>query len=196
MDRLQRDDIAELLGALGELLGARGQRHELVLIGGANLLLRGVLSRSTRDADVVAARVAGRIVPLPKLPAELASAVRAVGDAYGAAPDWLNVGPQSLIELGLPAGFADRLDRRDFGPGLVVLLAGRFDMVCFKLYAAADEWPTHGRHLGDLRALAPSPDDLRAAARWARSHDPSPGFRDRQLAPLLAELGMPDDGRG
>jgi hypothetical protein len=36
--------------------GSRGQRYELVLVGGATLLLRGVISRPTRDADVVTAR--------------------------------------------------------------------------------------------------------------------------------------------
>ena len=77
----------------------------------------------------------------------------------------------------------------DLGPGLVVWLAGRFDLVCFKLYAAADDWPTRGRHLDDLRALDPTPAELGAAARWALGHDPSPGFRERQLAPVLFELG-------
>lgn len=189
MDNLTRDDVGELLAALGELLGARGRHHELVLIGGANLLLRGLIARSTRDADVVAARDGDRIVPLPTLPEDLESAVRAVGEAYGAAPKWLNVGPQSLVDLGLPDGFLDRLERLDYGPGLVVWLAGRFDLVCFKLYAAADDWPTRGRHLRDILALEPTPDELGAAARWAMGHDPSTGFRERQLAPVLVELG-------
>ena len=97
-------------------------------------------------------------------------------------------GPQSLIELGLPAGFEARLERRDFDPGLVIWLAGRYDLVCFKLYAAADEWPTRGRHLQDLAALAPGAADLGHAARWVRSHDPSAGFRDRQLDPAPAGI--------
>ena len=194
MDRLARDDISELLAALGELLGVRGRRHELVLIGGANLLLRGVIARSTRDADVVAARIGDRIAMLPVLPEDVADAVAAVGEAYGVAPTWLNVGPQSLVELGLPEGFVGRLERMEFPPGLVVWLAGRFDLVCFKLYAAADEWPTRGRHLLDLRALDPAPDDVRAAARWARTHDPSPGFLASQLSPVLADLGVAVDG--
>ncbi len=160
---LDRDDIAELLAALGELLGSRGQRYELVLVGGASLLLRGVISRPTRDADVVAGRRGGHVVPMPHLPEDLDRAVRAVAEAYGVAPNWLNTGPQTLMDLGLPDGFETRLDRRDFPPG---------------------------RHLQDLRALAPDPADLRAAARWARDHDPSPGFRDVQLAPVLGELGV------
>jgi hypothetical protein len=195
MRELQMPDIPEMLSALGEVLGSRGQRYELVLIGGASLQLHGVISRPTRDADVLAERVNDRLVPMPNLPEDLRAAVRDVGEAYAAAPDWLNTGPQSLIELGLPPGFHARLERRDFDPGLVIWLAGRYDLVCFKLYAAADEWPTRGRHLQDLRALDPDPETLRTAARWARSHDPSPGFRERQLGPLLRELGVDDDGR-
>ena len=195
MRELQVPDIPEMLSALGELLGSRGQRYELVLIGGASLQLRGVISRPTRDADVLAERVNDRLVPMPHLPDDLRAAVRDVGEAYAAAPDWLNTGAQSLIELGLPPGFEARLERRDFDPGLVIWLAGRYDLVCFKLYAAADEWPTRGRHLQDLRALDPDPETLRTAARWAQSHDPSPGFRERQLGPLLRELGVHDDVR-
>jgi Nucleotidyltransferase of unknown function (DUF6036) len=193
MDRLARNEVIELLGALGELLGARGHHHELVLIGGAALLLRGVIARSTRDADVLARWTEERVEPLPALPDDLADAVRAVGDAFGVGPAWLNVGPQSLVELGLPDGFVDRLERMEFPPGLVVWLAGRFDLVCFKLYAAADDWPTRGRHLRDLEALEPTSEDLGAAARWVRTHDPSPGFRERQLRPVLAELRVADD---
>ena len=195
MREMQVPDVPEMLSALGELLGSRGQRYELVLIGGASLQLRGVISRPTRDADVLAEWVNDRLVPMPHLPEDLRAAVRDVGEAYAAAPDWLNTGPQSLIELGLPPGFEARLERRDFDPGLVIWLAGRYDLVCFKLYAAADEWPTRGRHLQDLRALDPDPETLRTSARWAQSHDPSPGFRERQLRPLLRELGVHDDVR-
>lgn len=195
MSEVRGVDVPEMLAALGELLGSRGRRYELVLIGGASLQLHGVISRPTRDADVLAERVDGQVVPLPSLPDHLRAAVQDVGEAYGAAPDWLNTGPQSLIELGLPLGFEARLERRDFEPGLVIWLAGRYDLVCFKLYAAANEWPTRGRHIQDLRALAPVPADLLTAARWARSHDPSPGFREHQLGPLLRELGAPDDAR-
>jgi len=195
MRELQVHDITEMLSALGELLGSRGQRYELVLIGGASLQLRGVISRPTRDADVLAEWVNDRLVPMPNLPEDLRAAVRDVGEAYAAAPDWLNTGPQSLIELGLPPGFEARLERLNFAPGLVIWLAGRYDLACFKLYAAADEWPTRGRHLQDLRALDPDPETLRTSARWAQSHDPSAGFRERQLGPLLRELGMYDDVR-
>lgn len=54
-------------------------------------------------------------------------------------------------------------------------VASRLDQIHFKLYAATDQGP-RSKHIGDLRALSPSRDELLAAARWCRNHDPSPGF--------------------
>src|SRR3989304_5283441 len=108
-------------------------------------------------------------------PEPLRDAATDVARAYGLANDWLNLAPQSLLDLGLPEGSAGRLERHDYG-GLVAWLAGRFDMVCFKLHAAVDQGP-RSRHLQDLRDLSPDRDDLVAAARWSVTHDPSPGYR-------------------
>ncbi len=123
------------------------------------------------------------------MPGPLSDAVIDVGRTFGLADDWLNNGPDPLLDLGLPDGFIERLERRDFG-GLVAWLAGWFDMVCFKLYAAVDQG-TRSRHFQDLVELRPSRDDLLAAAGWARSHDPSPGFRSL-LIDMLRRLGVED----
>lgn len=96
----------------------------------------------------------------------------------------------SRVEDGLPKGFIDRLQRRTFG-GLGLWLAGDFDMVCFKLYAASDHWPRPGRHLEDLRAMEPSESDLLAAGRWCLGLDASPSFRT-MLANILGDLGLED----
>lgn len=111
-----------------------------------------------------------------------------MGLAFGLAPDWLNLGPASLLGLGLRDGFEDRLEARRAG-GLIVWVPGRFDLACFKLYAAVDHWPTRDRHLEDLEALGQTRDDLLAAARWARSHDPSQAFADN-LAAVLRHLDV------
>lgn len=64
-----------------------------------------------------------------------------------------------------------------------------FDQIHFKLYALVDQGV--GRHEEDLRALAPTRDELLAAARWTQTHDPSPGFRE-QLEAALRYLGLED----
>jgi len=45
-----------------------------------------------------------------------------------------------------------------------------------------------GRHLQDLMDLAPTADELRDAAQWTRTQDPSEGFRFN-LHSLLTQLG-------
>jgi len=187
--------LDEALAALGALLEARGVAYGLVVVGGASLLLRGVIDRPTKDVDVLGTRSpSGAVDPLTALPAPLAAAVADVGLAYGLAPDWLNLGPASLLDLGLPEGFAARLEARRFG-ALVVWVADRFDLACLKLYAATDHWPAKDRHLADLVALAPTADELHTAAAWARSHDPSPAFA-QNLAAVLRDLGVEDPDVG
>ena len=125
-------DLDEALTTLGQLLQARGEAHDVVVIGGGALLLHGIIERPTKDLDAVA-RVEGT--------------------------RWLRTEP-------FPAGL--------------------------KPYAAADHWPDRSRQLADLRRLGPTPSRLLTAAKWCRSHDPSEGFRDTLLLPVLAELGMED----
>jgi hypothetical protein len=185
MDTIGRAQLETALAALGELLAARGLHYELVLVGGGNLILRELIPRpTTKDLDVLGARTPEGVAQVRPMPEPLRDAVMDVGRAFGLADDWLNTGPDSLLDLGLPDGFVERLERRDYG-GLVAWLAGRFDMVCFKLYAAADQG-LRSRHFQDLRDLGPARDDLLVAGRWAVSHDTSPGFRSLLVETLRA----------
>jgi hypothetical protein len=180
-----RTELEAALAALGELLASRGLHYEVVLVGGGNLILRELITRpTTKDLDVLGAMTPDGVAPLRPMPGPLHEAIVDVGRAFGLADDWLNAGPDSLLDFGLPDGFVERLDRRDYG-GLVTWLAGRFDMVCFKLYAAVDQG-LRSRHFQDLRELQPSVDELLVAARWARSHDPSSGFRNLLVETLRA----------
>lgn len=80
-------------------------------------------------------------------------------------------------KTGLPPGFGDRVHWRQHG-GLWLGLADRHDLIFMKLYAAADGGGAASVHFQDLLALEPTHDELAAAARWARSQDPSPGFSE------------------
>lgn len=95
--------------------------------------------------------------------------------------------PAGLTDLGLPPGLADRVTVRTYG-ALEVHLPAREDLVCFKLYAAVDQGE-RSKHFRDLGALAPTPEQLLNAARWTRTHDPSPGFLD-ELRRILGLLGV------
>jgi hypothetical protein len=175
MSDITPDSAEQILSALGEQLAARGERYELVVIGGSGLLALGLIERSTKDVDIVALRSGDELDSADPLPAGLRAARDLVARDFSLPTDWLNPGPTQLLDLGLPDGFVDRLERRDYGAALVVYLASRYDQIHFKLYAAVDQGGP-GKHEADLRALAPTEAELIAAARWSRSHDPSPGY--------------------
>jgi hypothetical protein len=174
-DIQQIDGLTQLLSALGEQLEAAGAAAEIVVIGGSGLIALGMIDRATRDVDIVALREGDRLVSATPLPASLLTARDRVSTDFGLAEDWLNPGPTDLLDFGLPEGFVERLESHRYGDALKVHFASRIDQIHFKLYALVDSGP--GRHESDLRALSPTADELLAAASWARTHDPSPGFK-------------------
>ena len=184
-------DLKEALTTLDQLLQDRGEVHDLVVIGGGALLLLGLIKRPTKDLDAVARVEGERWLRAEPFPDGLSRAVVDVAAALDLEDDWLNPGPAGLVDLGLPGGFEGRATARTYGT-LTIRLAAVEDLIAFKLYAAADHWPDQSRHLADLRLLGPTPDGLVAAAKWCRTHDPSEGFRDMLLVPVLAELGVED----
>src|SRR5262245_32439273 len=94
-ETLQRFDV---------FLAERHLSMDAVVVGGAALGLLGVITRETRNCDILhpdlpeAVRVAAT---------DFATAARARGEALK--DDWLNNGPSSLAKL-LPAGWMDRTD--------------------------------------------------------------------------------------
>jgi hypothetical protein len=185
--------LDQALRALGETLEARGQAYEIIVIGGSSLMLLGLTTRPTKDLDAVALVENEKYVPAEPLPRPLTRAVADVGRAFGLGERWLNAGPTDLLRLGLPEGFQDRIETMRFG-GVTLRVAGRFDQICFKLYATADQG-MRSKHAIDLRALHPSQDELLVAARWSQTHDPSEGHR-QELLGVLADLGVEDpDGQ-
>jgi hypothetical protein len=192
-DITSSDRARELLAALSEQLAARGQHHELVVVGGSGLLALGFTDRPTGDVDVVALWDAGSLRKAEPLPQELIDARNRVARDFGLPKNWLNPGPADLMDFGLPEGFLDRVETQKFGDGLTVHFASRLDQIHFKLYALVDQGA--GKHEQDLRALTPTAKELIQAALWTRTHDPSEGFREmleralRYLGVENAELG-------
>lgn len=75
-------------------------------------------------------------------------------------------------------------------PRLRISFISRYDQIFLKLHATADR-DASSKHYQDLLALAPTRDELLAAARWIRLHDPSDGFR-LVLGSVLEHLGHGD----
>lgn len=147
------------------------------------------MNRTTSDVDVLALASNEGLKPANPLPPPLVEARDRVARDFELEPDWLNPGPTELLRFGLPDGLMERVETRRFGSVLTVHFAGRFDQIHFKLYAMVDQGA--GRHEDDLRALRPTEEELLAAARWSRTHDPSESFR-RELLGALEHLGVED----
>ena len=192
------DAIDRALSLLAVTLESRGVAPvELVVIGGAALNVLGVCIRPTKDVDVLAVlddRVGhGELVLVKQkpLPEPIQAAAQTVADALGLDPGWLNAGPADLLDCGLPEGFEGRLTPRRYGAHLTIHLPARSDLICLKVYAAADMGV--GRHTEDLRALDPTCGELLSGVRWARTQDPSEGFLD-MLQSMLRYFGCDDAG--
>lgn len=181
----------QILNALGEQLAARGESYTLAVVGGSALLALGLISRPTRDVDILAIVENHELVSAQPLPALLLDAAHTVARDFGLPDEWLNPGPASLLDLGLPDGFYERTQHRIYGPGLEILLASRVDQIHLKLYATVDQGV--GKHLEDLETLHPTGQELLDAARWSRSHDPSEGYLS-VLKRVLSHFGV-DSGR-
>lgn len=162
------------LRVLGDLLADRKLHYEVVAIGGGSLLLLGLIDRTTRDLDLVALIKGNELISASPLPRPLVKAAEQVGKALDLGKEWLNIGPSSLLEMGLPPGFMKRVHVRRYN-GLTVYLADRLDQICFKLYASVDQGP-HSKHFADLDALKPSQEELQWAKNWCITHDVSAAF--------------------
>ena len=157
-------DPRTTLVAFDRYLADRGLALDAVVVGGAALNLLGVITRQTRDCDILH----------PALPLEVVDASRAFAVEVTAAGgklnvDWLNNGPSSLAAL-LPAGWELRLQEVFRGRVLVLRSLHRADLLKSKLFALCDR----GLDLPDCLALAPTPAELADAVAWLEPQDLNP----------------------
>ncbi|MBA3237281.1 MAG: hypothetical protein H0T62_02895 [Parachlamydiaceae bacterium] len=140
---LNLETLEEALGILGHLILDRGQRYEIVVIGGGSLLLSGEILRTTNDLVLIALIDEDELISEEPLPIPLSKDIHDVGIALNLGQHWINTGPTNLFKKGLPEGFQTRLQTSQYG-GLIVHVAGRFDQICFKLYAVAEQGQKNG----------------------------------------------------
>lgn len=196
--------LEHALAALGELLAANGEDARLVAVGGAALRLLGLVDRTTTDVDVIARVRSGPTTgpdgPGPSavfhpepLPEAVVRAAAAVARDLGLPSDWLNTEIAAQWRTGLPPGLGDDLTWLRFGGppgGLELGLVGRRTLIALKLFAAVDRGPK-SVHFQDLRALAPTRDELASAAEWVRTQDENPIFGD--LVDQVVDRTLQDD---
>jgi hypothetical protein len=184
-------DMEVALKALHSQIKRNDKKIGLVVCGGTALNALGLVQRTTADIDVVgfAEEVEDQIVvSRAEFPAWLLDAAEKVARDLGLPRDWINDGPASLVELGLPEGFSKRLTKVQIGGSLSVYYISRIDQIHFKLYASADRG---GYHVDDLMKLEPTESEIVEAERWTMTHDVSPAFRVI-LIDVFRRLGFDD----
>ena len=188
---IEASTLEILLRALSEQLARRNARGlTLVVCGGAALNALGLVQRTTQDVDVLALVLDGAILKADPFPEDLEDAAARVAADYNLPARWLNPGPTSLVDGGLPDGLAERWETQTYDDRLTVNFISRLDQIHLKLYAAVDRGP-QDRHYADLRALRPGREEIRAAAGWALQHDVSEPFRT-SLKECVQALGYAD----
>jgi hypothetical protein len=160
-------------------LEARGLELDAVVVGGAALALLGIVSRRTRDFDVMYPPLSAEIVEAARA---FAHAVRTEGDVL--ADDWLNNGPSSLAD-DLPTGWLERTQLVFAGRAVTLRTLGRLDLLRSKLFALCDR----GTDLGDCLALRPTAAELDEIALWLERQDTHPDW------PAHARVTLSDLGR-
>jgi hypothetical protein len=179
MKLIAPDIINDILEALDRQIGVHGGVPlGLVVCGGTALSALGLVMRTTRDVDVLGMVLETRdgltIQRITELPQWLAKAADKVRRDFDLPERWLNLGPASQVESGLPEGFTKRLAKKVYGQYLTVYFISRIDQIHFKLYASVDQ---DGYHVQDLFALNPTEDEIEEAAKWVVTQDVSEVFK-------------------
>ena len=158
---LERTSLDEVLSSLGALLASRREAYGLLVVGGSNLLLLGLIDRPTGDLDVIGLSEQSAYRKVVELPEPLRRAAAEVGLAFDLSQRWLNTDAASLMDSELPPGWRERIEIRRYG-ALELHLTSRFDQICFKLWAAVDAGPK-SKHFADLVGLSPTDAELAVA---------------------------------
>jgi hypothetical protein len=185
---LEPQKLNEILCLLDEHLGLQtDEQWNIVVCGGSALNALNLVSRTTKDIDVLGKLENDEIIHAA-FDSSFWLAVSEVGNYFKLPIDWLNTGPESYLETGLPEGLVGRLVWIRYGESLSIGYLSRIDQVFFKLYASADRG---GYHVDDLLKLNPSSEEIYEAASWCKEQDVSEGFF-MILCSMLENIGFKD----
>ena len=172
----------EIISEFDKYLKANKSAFTAVAIGGVPLNLLGIISRETRDCDII-----DPVIPkeIEELALDFAKKNRTQG---GTIEDkWFNNGPISLKDK-LPDGWQKRLQLIFKGDALTLFCLGREDLLKTKLLGLCDR----AIDKPDCIAMNPTRDELRNAATWLKDQDGNPMWPehvDEMLANVAKDLG-------
>jgi len=194
--KINNQILHKALNMLNELLERHNKQPcSFVVCGGSALIATDLVTRTTKDIDILGQVVPEGIVPLNELPEIIRELSEAIAEELNFPKDWFNTGPSSMLNVklpnyGLPDGFKNRLIEHQYGSKLTIFFISRIDQIFFKTYAAVDKGgPTY--HSEDLLKLKPTSEEILQAAKWSMSQDPSHPFKI-SLIQMLESLGFKD----
>jgi hypothetical protein len=174
--------MIDILTAFDRFLERRGLGFTGTVIGGAALVVMGVIDRATQDVDCLE----------PIIPDAVKAAAAAFRLAYRGpvAPlkeEWLNNGPAGLIQ-DLPPGWEKRRVPLFKGRSLKLKTLGRIDLLRAKIFAFCDRQLDYQ----DCLALKPTKKELRTIYPWLKKRDLNelwPEHARKSLQAIAKELG-------
>ncbi|MBF0206086.1 MAG: hypothetical protein HQK53_04280 [Oligoflexia bacterium] len=168
----------KILKKFDSFLNSKNESFEGIVIGGMALIILGIVSRQTRDCDILSPAITKRIKSLSE---EFASTVE------GLAKDWLNNGPESLVK-DLPKGWELRCENIYLGAALKLQTLSRADFLKSKFFAYCDR----GSDLEDCIKLSPSKKEIEDSLDWLYERDGNPDWPSHVnlvMGKLAKELG-------
>ncbi len=168
----------EILELFDQYLARKGLRLDAVVIGGAALNLLGIVTRYTKDCDILYPQITKEVRESSR---DFAAELRNKGETLQ--DDWLNNGPASLCDQ-LRSNWDERLQTVFEGSAIHLRCLGRGDLLCAKLFALCDR----GIDLGDCVALAPTEEELKDIGTWIEEQDAHPDWPTHVRA-TLGDLG-------
>jgi hypothetical protein len=159
-------DPSTTIQAFDAFLTRRDLALDAVIVGGTALGLLGIVSRPTRDCDVLHPLIP---VAVRQAAQDFARECRRAGEVL--ADDWLNDGPASLVR-DLPVGWEDRLQIAYRGEAVTLRTLGRLDLLRTKVFALCDR----AIDLPDCLALCPTEAELEELLPWLEKRDANPDW--------------------
>jgi hypothetical protein len=175
-------NIKDIISNFDVYLAKRNLHLEGVVIGGAALNLLGIVSRFTRDCDILDPEIPKEII---EASVEFSAEQNKLGSQV--AKNWLNNGPISL-KSNLPSGWEKRLTPVHSGKAIALQCLGRPDLLKTKLYAYCDRQTDKD----DCLALSPNQKELAECLEWVKIQDTNqswPSHVEKQFNLLAKELG-------
>jgi hypothetical protein len=161
--------MKDVLRAFDQYLHQKHLSFEATIIGGAALIVLGIVDRQTKDVDCLD----------PKIPQNIKAASVEFSKLYPELKlqeDWLNNGPDSL-KSDLPKDWSMRVQEVFKGKALKITALGRSDFLKTKLFAYCDRQID----LSDCIAMRPSHAELAESLAWVLDRDVNELWPDHVL---------------